>query len=134
MAEMYDEGIFHMEKYNLHEGQLYYAYTASTFSGWVSQYEVPANLTVTELRFYITARDVAVTRIRVTVAIGEKNDAAICFQTFLDVDIQPEEEQLVSCLIPHVRLQEGETIFIGVDSNVICSRSAKNIRKRSVGT
>lgn len=121
MAEKYDAGIFSMQKYNLHENKLHYAYVTSSFSGWVSQYEAPTDLTVTELRFYITARDVAVTRIRVTMAIGEKTDSAICFQTYLDVDIQPGKEQLVSCLIPHVRLQEGETIFIGVDSNVICS-------------
>jgi hypothetical protein len=122
MAEKYDAGIFHMEKYNLHENKLFYAYTSSIFSGWVSQYEVPANLTVTELRFYITARETAVTKVRVTIAVGEKTDSAICFQTYLDVDIQPEEEQLVSCLIPHVRLQEGETIFIGVDCNAISSQ------------
>ena len=122
MAEKYDAGIFHMEKYNLHENKLFYAYTSSIFSGWVSQYKVPANLTVTELRFYITARETAVTKVRVTIAVGEKTDSAICFQTYLDVDIQPEEEQLVSCLIPHVRLQEGETIFIGVDCNAISSQ------------
>ena len=36
MAEKYDAGIFHMEKYNLHENKLFYAYTSSIFSGWVS--------------------------------------------------------------------------------------------------
>lgn len=122
MAEKYDAGIFHMEKYDLHENKLYYAYTTSTFSGWVSQYEVPADLTVTELRFYITAREDPVTKVRVMMAIGERADSAICFQTYLDVEIQPGEERLVSCLIPHVKLQQGETIFIGVDANVVCSQ------------
>lgn len=122
MAEKYDAGIFHMEKYTLHENKLFYAYTTSTFSGWVSQYEVPADLTVTELRFYITAREDPVTKVRVMMAIGERADSAICFQTYLDVEIQPGEERLVSCLIPHVKLQQGETIFIGVDANVVCSQ------------
>lgn len=122
MAEKYDAGIYHMQKYNLHENKLFYAYTTSTFSGWVSQYEVPANLTVTELRFYITARENPVTKVQVTIAIGEKQDSAICFQTDLDVDIQPEEEQLVSCIVPHVKLQQDETIFIGIDCNAICSQ------------
>ena len=98
------------------------SYTTSTFSGWVSQYEVPADLTVTELRFYITAGEDHVTKVRVMMAIGERADSAICFQTYLDVEIQPGEERLVSCLIPHGKLQQGETIFIGVDANVVCSQ------------
>gem|GEM_PF-659111 len=121
MAENYDAGIFRMEKYNLHGGELFYPYTTSTFSGWVSQYAAPADLTVTELKFYITARENPVTKIRVSIAVGERTDAALVFQKDLDVDIEPQEEAFLSCPIPHVRLQEGETIFIGVDSNVICS-------------
>lgn len=105
-----------------YENKLYYAYTTSTFSGWVSQYEVPADLTVTELRFYITAREDPVTKVRVTMAIGERADSAICFQTYLDVDIQPEEEKLINCLIPHVKLQKGVTVFIAVDCNAVCSQ------------
>lgn len=123
MAEIYDPGIFHMEEYNLHDGVLHYAYTGSTFSGWVSQYEVPVSLTATELHFYIKARETPVTRVRVTVAVGERTDSAIEFQTYLDVDIQPGVEQLVSCMIPHVKLHQGETVFIGVDCNAICSQA-----------
>ena len=118
MTEEYDPGIFRMEDYILHEGKLSYPYPSSTFSGWITRYEAPANLTVTEIRFYIKARDNAITRVRVTIALGERLDSAIVFQNYLDVNIQPQEEQLVSCLIPHVRLQQGETFYIGVDCNV----------------
>ena len=119
MSEEYDPGIFRMEDYNLHEGKLSYPYSSSTFSGWISRYEAPANLTVTEIRFYLKARtENAITRVRVTIALGERLESNIVFQNYLDVNIQSEEEQLVSCLIPHVRLQEGETFYIGVDCNV----------------
>jgi hypothetical protein len=122
MSENYDLGIFHIQRFNLHERQLDYSYSTSTFSGWVSKYEVPTNLTVTELRFYIKARENPITKVRVTIAKEELIDSAIVFQTYLDLEIQPEEERLVSCTIPHVKLQQGEIVFIGVDGNVICSQ------------
>jgi len=122
MSENYDPGIFHMQRFNLHENQLNYSYPSSTFSGWISKYEVPTNLTVTELRFYIKARENPITKVRVTIAKEELIDSAIVFQTYLDLEIQPEEERLVSCMIPHVKLQQGEIVFIGVDGNVICSQ------------
>lgn len=122
LADNYDAGIFRLQKFNLHENKLYYAYTTSTFSGWISRYTAPAALSVTELRFYIKAREIPVTRIRVTIAPGERNDSAICFQQYFDVDIQPEQEQYVSFTVPHVKLQQDETVFIGVDCNAICSQ------------
>ena len=121
MAANYDPGVFLVQEYNLHEDKLAYAYTTSTFSGWLSQYEVPENLTVTELCFYVKARENPITRIRVTIAVGERNDSAICFQTYLDTDIQPEEEQQIVCQIPHVKLQKNDTVYVGFDCNAICS-------------
>ena len=121
MAETYDAGIFRMHEFNLHEGNLFYAYTDSTFSGWITQFEAPADITVTGLRFYVTAREIAVTKLRITLAVGEKTDEAIQFQEYLDVNIEPGHEEYVTCLVPHVRLQEGETIYVGIDGNTPCS-------------
>jgi len=122
MAEKYDPGIFMIREYRLHEGKLYYAYTDSTFSGWASVYEVPENIAVTELRFYITARVTPVTKVRVTIAVGEKRNDAVCFQKDLDVNIEPGEEQYISCLVPHVKLRQGDAIYIGVMANAVCSQ------------
>lgn len=121
MAETYDAGIFRLHEYKLHEGKFIYAYTDSSFSGWISQFEAPADINVTCLRFYVTARERAITKLRITVAIGEKTDAAIRFQEYLDVNIEPAQEEYVTCLIPHIKLQEGETIYVGIDGNTPCS-------------
>ena len=121
MAENYDAGILRMHEYKLHNGNLFYAYTSSSFSGWITQFEAPADITATGLRFYVTARERAVTRLRITLAVGEMTDAAIQFQDYLDVNIEPEQEEYVTCLVPHVRLREGETIFVGIDGNTPCS-------------
>ena len=126
MADEYDPGIFEMQKYNLHENKLYYAYTESSFSGWISEYAAPSDLTVTELKFYIKARENPVTKIRVSIAVGERTDAALVFQDDLDVDIEPEEEAYLSCRIPHVKLQQGETIYVGVQANKPCSQGFGN--------
>jgi len=121
MAENYDAGIFKLHEYMLHEGKLFYAYTDSSFSGWITQFEAPANILVTGLRFYVTARDTAVTKLRITLAVGEMKDAAIQFQEYRDVSIEPGQEEYITCLVPHVRLQEGETIYVGIDANTPCS-------------
>lgn len=122
MAEEYDAGIFRGQSYKLHEGVLYYAYTESSFSGWLSQYEAPADMTVTELKFYIKARENPVTKLRVSIAVGEKTDEALQFQEDLDVNIDPQEEVLFRCTIPHVHLYAGETIYVGVQANRACSQ------------
>ena len=71
--------------------------------------------------FRSKARENPITRIRVTIAVGERADSAICFQTYLDADIQPEEEHQIVCPVPHVKLQKADTVYIGFDCNVICS-------------
>ena len=122
MAEKYDAGIFRGQSYKLHEGNLYYAYTESTFSGWISQYEAPESMTVTELKFYIKARENPITKLRVSIAAGERTDEALRFQEDLDVNIEPQEEVLFRCTIPHMNLQAGEIIFVGVQANQPCSQ------------
>ena len=122
MAEKYDAGIFRGQSYKLHEGKLNYAYTGSSFSGWLSQYEAPASMTVTELKFYIKARENPITKLRVSIAVGERTDEALRFQEDFDVNIAPEEEVFYRCTIPHMNLQAGETIFVGVQANQPCSQ------------
>ena len=126
MAEEYDAGIFLLNEYNLHENKLYYAYTESTFSGWVSLYEMPANLTVTELRFYIKARENPITKLRFSIAVAERADSALCFRTDMEVNIEPEKEEYISCLVPHISLNQGETIYVGVQANAVCSHGFGN--------
>ena len=121
MAETYDAGIFRLQNFKLHEGNLFYAYTDSSFSGWITQFESPGNVAVTGLRFYLMAREIPVTRIRITLAAGEKEDTAIRYQEYFDVNISPEQEEYINCIVPHVKIQQGETLYIGIDGNTPCS-------------
>lgn len=122
MAENYDAGVFSMEEYDLLKNRtLVHPYNTSTFSGWVSEYEAPADIVVNALRFYIKARETQVSKIRVEIAFGERKDEAIRFEKDLDVNIEPETEQLITCTLPHLELTAGEIIYIATLADAICT-------------
>ena len=117
---------------DLHEGTLRYTYSSSSFSGWVSQYEMPEAMVVTGASFYVKARDTAVNEIRFSIALDSREDASKVYEVTLSVNIEPETEQLVSCQIPSIRLEKGRVVFICVECDAICSQGfgSKNDEER----
>ena len=122
MGEEYAPAIMEKMATDLHEGTLRYTYSSSSFSGWVSQYEMPEAMVVTGASFYVKARDTAVNEIRFSIALDSREDASKVYEVTLSVNIEPETEQLVSCQIPSIRLEKGRVVFICVECDAICSQ------------
>lgn len=125
MGEHYAEGILEKKKALLHQGELGYQYSTSTFSGWVSKYVMPFNVIMTGLKFVVRARDEAVTNIRLVIA-EEKEDAAIVFEDNLSVHIEPEATETISAAVPALPFSEGQPVYICVECNKICTQGFGN--------
>ncbi len=125
MGEQYAAGILEKEQLYLHKGDPSYQYNTSTFSGWVSKYEIPVDVIMTGLKFIVRARTEAVTNIRLVIA-EDKKDEAIVFEDNLEVNVEPETTEIVSASVPALHFSEGQTVYICVECNQICTQGFGN--------
>lgn len=133
MGEQYAAGILEKEQVNLHWGDLGYQYNTSTFSGWVSKYEMPDDVIMTGLKFIVRARTEAVTNIRLVIA-EDKNDDAIILEKNLPVNIAPETTETISAEVPSLLFNEGQIVYICVECNQICTQGFGNYSHPQVMT
>lgn len=121
MDTNYASGILRNVNWNLHEGQLAYPYNWSTFSGWVSEYLIPARIIAMGLQFILKARESLISKVRISVAKDERKEDCVIFRRLMDVHIEPDAEQLLSCELPSIHFDAGQTIYISIDADVICA-------------
>nr|MBQ4458413.1 hypothetical protein [Clostridia bacterium] len=133
MGEQYAAGILEKEQLYLHKGDLSYQYNTSTFSGWVSKYEMPVDVIMTGLKFIVRARTEAVTNIRLVIA-EDKKDEAIVFEDNLEVNVEPETTGTISASVPALHFSEGQIVYICVECNQICTQGFGNSSDTEVVT
>lgn len=122
MMQYYTAGILEKADRKLHEGELSFPYGTSTFSGWVSKYVISEDTIANEIRFVIRARENPVTKVRVRIALEERTDAAVIFETVMDIDIQPEVTETLKCPLPGLVFQKDRIVFIGVETDAVCTQ------------
>ena len=108
---------------NLHRGaQANYAYVTSTFSGWVTEYTIEYDMTMMGIRTCVTARETALSKARVLVALDERTTEHVVFDAQFDVSVSSGTEQYLDFSIEPVHVSAGQTVFVGVAFDQICSQ------------
>ena len=74
LADKYVQEFLETEEKKIHEGELYYPYDSSTFSGWISSYLIEESILVTGIEFVIKARSERINQIRIAISFDEAID------------------------------------------------------------
>ena len=111
---------------NLFTGVKNYAYTSSTFSGWISSWVMGREMFISILKCAITGRGSTVTKVRVRIALDACSDATVVLDEMLEVNIPDGEEQEISCAVPMLHVKSGQTVYVAVEANAICSFAHTN--------
>lgn len=78
------------------------------------------------LKCAITGRGSTVTKVRVRIALDACSDATVVLDEMLEVNIPDGEEQEISCAVPMLHVKSGQTVYVAVEANAICSFAHTN--------
>lgn len=119
-----EDGNFQETESLLLEKPLFYPYTTSIFSGWITKFSAyNFDLTFDGIKTKIRAREAGITKIRFIIAVGEERITKnVVADEIIDVNILPKTEEDVKFL-RKVTVPKHTPIYIGVCANAISDQS-----------